>query len=82
METSGDVHAHPYLRVVPADASAEEIAALVAVLRLRAAVPPAEDATPSGWTDRAATFRGAIHSGPNMWRQAGFTQGTRTRAGW
>ncbi|WP_322754345.1 MULTISPECIES: acyl-CoA carboxylase subunit epsilon [unclassified Frankia] len=82
VDNSGDGPTRPYLRLVPANASAEEIAALVAVVRLRAAVPPPESAAPSGWTDRAATFRQNVHSGPNTWRQTGFTQGVRTRADW
>jgi hypothetical protein len=68
--------------VVPANASAEEIAALVTVLGLHAAVAPPEPAARSGWTDQAATFRRNAYPGPDAWRQTGFVQGVRTRADW
>ncbi len=82
MDTSGDSHTHPYLRVVSANASAEEIAAVVAVLRLRAAASPPGPKAPSGWTDRATALRQTVRSGPDAWRQSGFVQGVRTRADW
>ncbi len=81
MDNGGDGRP-PHLRVVPTNTSAEEIAALVAVLCLRAAAPSTPEPTPSGWTDRSAAFRQNVHSGPDVWRRTGFIQGTRTRADW
>ncbi|SBW19892.1 acyl-CoA carboxylase subunit epsilon [Protofrankia symbiont of Coriaria ruscifolia] len=81
MDSGGDGRA-PHLRVVPTNASAEEIAALVAVLCLREAAPRAPQPPPSGWTDRSTAFRQSVHSGPDVWRRTGFTQGIRTRADW
>ncbi len=61
----------PLLRVVRGDASAEEIAALVAVLLSR----PAEDGAPpaparSAWSDRGGQLRRPVFPGPGAWRRS------------
>lgn len=66
----------PLLRVVRGDASAEEIAALVAVLGA-AAVPAPAGPAPAGpggrpwpvWCDRAALLRQPFAHGPDAWRR-------------
>jgi hypothetical protein len=61
----------PVLRVIRGDASAEEIAALVAVLTAAAApAPPARDVRPRPvWNDRAALLRQPFGHGPGAWRR-------------
>ena len=60
----------PLLRVVRGEPTAEELAALVAVLASRPAVDaPAPDAPrPSAWTDRARYVRRALPRGPGAWK--------------
>jgi hypothetical protein len=57
--------------VVRGDASAEEIAALVAVLLSR---PADGEAAPepkrSAWSDRAAQLRRPVFPGPGAWRRS------------
>lgn len=61
----------PFLRVIRGDASAEEIAALVAVLS--AAAPPGVQRTGRRprpvWSDRAAQLRQPFGHGPDAWRR-------------
>ena len=60
----------PFLRVVRGDATADEIAALLAVLVTTSAMDGPEP-TPeptNGWTDRAALVRAPVRPGPNAWR--------------
>jgi len=61
----------PVLRVVRGDATAEEIAALVAVLLSR---PAADDAEPApsrpAWADRSRALRRPPHPGPGAWRRS------------
>ncbi len=62
----------PVLRVVRGDASAEELAALVAVLAARSggvAVPEPEPV--SLWRDKAAPVRAPLMPGPGSWRASG-----------
>ncbi len=74
----------PLLRVVRADPSPEELAALVAVL---AAAGRAAPAAPAGgrargdWADHAAALRRPLAAGPGAWRAVGNVPGTRTKAG-
>ncbi|AEH08532.1 MULTISPECIES: acyl-CoA carboxylase subunit epsilon [Protofrankia] len=83
MSSAGDGRVpRPHLQVVPTNASAEEIAALIAVLCLWAGAAAAPAPPPSAWSDRSATLRRTVHSGPDGWRWTGFTPGTRTRAEW
>jgi acyl-CoA carboxylase epsilon subunit len=61
----------PALRVVRGDATAEEIAALVAVLLSH----PADDEAPpvparSAWADRSSRLRRPLHPGPGAWRRS------------
>jgi hypothetical protein len=59
----------PLLRVVRGDASAQEIAALVAVLASRPAVDDvAPEPTPSAWSDRSALLRRPVFPAPGAWR--------------
>jgi hypothetical protein len=74
----------PFLRVVHGgDPSPDEVAALVAALRL---VAGRTDGQPperrSSWADRAAGVRTPLRTGPGAWRASGRAPGTRTRAGW
>ena len=62
------------LRVVRGEASAEELAALVAVLSTWAAARPAALAPRQrapGWADRAAVLRLPLRGGPGGWRASG-----------
>ncbi|WP_407937098.1 acyl-CoA carboxylase subunit epsilon [Kineosporia babensis] len=67
----------PVLRVVRGDASAEEIAALLAVL---ASVGPIEDAgspdrrASSAWVNRESLVRRPIAPGPGAWRASGWAR--------
>jgi Acyl-CoA carboxylase epsilon subunit len=72
----------PHLRLVRGEASAEEIAALVAVLAARAAAAPPPRRRVSPWADPALAVRRGIEPGPDAWRRSGFTPGVRTRADW
>jgi hypothetical protein len=72
----------PHLRLVRGEASAEEIAALVAVLATRTAAAPPPRRPLSGWADPAAAVRRGIEPGPGAWRRSGFAPGIRTRADW
>ena len=72
MTDSGSVPA-PLLTVVRGDASAEEIAALTAVLaaRSRSAVRPAPDGRGqriTGWSSRSALLRRPVRHGPGAWQ--------------
>lgn len=62
------------IRIVRGEPTAEELAALLAVL---AAGEPGQTPAPagppaSGWTDRSRSVRGALPHGPNGWRAAAF----------
>jgi acyl-CoA carboxylase epsilon subunit len=63
----------PLLRVVRGDATAAEIAALVAVLLVRSAdaeAPgPARSVTGS-WSDRSGQIRRPLSPGPGVWRRS------------
>jgi hypothetical protein len=62
----------PLLRVVRGEPSAEELAALVALVAARAAAaPPARSAHPSVWRDRSRLVRPYLRPGPGAWRSAG-----------
>jgi hypothetical protein len=63
----------PLLRVVRGKPTAEELAALVAVVAAcagssRPAPPPA----PSAWADRRAAVRRPLPPGPGAWRASGW----------
>jgi hypothetical protein len=63
----------PLLRVVRGDATAEEIAALVAVLVTRDAgrtAPSQVRSVPSAWSDRSRQLRRPIFPGPGAWRRS------------
>ena len=58
----------PVLRIVRGDATAEEVAALVAVvagLAAGAPAPPPRGAT--GWRDRSRLVREPLRPGPGAW---------------
>jgi hypothetical protein len=66
------------LRVVRGEPTAEELAALTAVLSARqtrsllnASTPhPAQPARGAGWPDRAALFGAPLQPGPGAWRRS------------
>jgi Acyl-CoA carboxylase epsilon subunit len=62
----------PFLQIVRGDATAEEVAALVAVLSARAAAASARtDGGPrrvSAWADRSRMVRTPLPHGPGAWR--------------
>jgi hypothetical protein len=72
----------PHLRLVRGEASAEEIAALVAVLAAGTAATPPPRRPISRWADPALAVRRGIEPGPGAWHRSGFTPGIRTRADW
>ena len=61
----------PLLRVVRGEPTAEELAALVAVVTARSAASP-EAAPRSAWTDRALLVRRCPAPGPGAWRTGGW----------
>ena len=71
MTTPQDVPPRPLLRVVRGEPTAEELAALVAVVTARAsAVPePAGPPAPSRWG--RPVLRSPLHPGPGAWRASG-----------
>ncbi len=61
----------PLLRVVRGQPTAEELAALVAVVTARATTPAG--VTPAtAWTDRSRLMRRCPAPGPNEWRASGW----------
>jgi hypothetical protein len=60
----------PFLRVVRGEPTAEELAALVAVLAVRAAAGPAGARPRSAWADPATRLRGPLVPGPSAWRRS------------
>ena len=61
------------LRVIRGDASAEEIAAIVAVLALRGqAAAPAPRRVISSWADRSRLMREPVAASPGGWRRSAF----------
>jgi hypothetical protein len=61
----------PLLRVVRGEPTAEELAALVAVVTARAATIRPVTTPGSAWTDRRRQVRRPLHPGPGAWRRAG-----------
>ncbi len=82
---AGEAAPAPLLRVVRGSPSAEELAALVAVVAVRTAAQP-EQKPParalSAWTDRRQTLHHPGAPGAGAWVASGLAAGTRTRAGW
>jgi hypothetical protein len=72
------------VRVLRGDPTAEEIAALVAVLSSlpRAVAEPPGAAVVGGWMDRRAALRFPMAPGPGAWVSSGRIRGLRTRAAW
>ncbi|UPK76131.1 acyl-CoA carboxylase subunit epsilon [Nocardioidaceae bacterium SCSIO 66511] len=67
--------AAPVLRVVKGDPSAEELAALVAVVASRTTGAGEPDSAPkvrSRWGDPAYAVRPVLTPGPNGWRRSAF----------
>jgi hypothetical protein len=66
----------PFLRVVRGDATAEEIAALIATVTAVTAArsTSADDAKPgpvrSNWNDPARRLRAPVHPSPGGWRRS------------
>ncbi|WP_304451844.1 acyl-CoA carboxylase subunit epsilon [Nocardiopsis sp. YSL2] len=65
----------PHLVVVRGEPTAEELAALTAVLSARAAAAgaaeaPVRTAPASGWRDRSPGLRTRLHPGPGAWRRS------------
>jgi hypothetical protein len=61
----------PALVVVRGDPTAEEVAALVAVLAARAAAPAPAPAPASEWAAAHRRVRAAHRHGPGAWRASG-----------
>lgn len=61
----------PLLRVVRGEPTAEELAALVAVVTARSAARPGA-APRSVWTDRAQLVRRSLAPGSGAWRSSGW----------
>jgi Acyl-CoA carboxylase epsilon subunit len=75
----------PLFRVTKGDPSAEEIAALTAVLAAMAAAGGPEPEAPpriGRWNDPRALVTRQLPVGPGSWTTSGFEKGTRTRAAW
>ena len=60
----------PYLRVVRGEPTAEELAALVAVLAARAAVAPPPPRVRPAWADPARRLGLTSRPGPGAWRRS------------
>ena len=58
------------LRVVKGEPSAEELAALVAVISAMQASARPEEKIASEWNAPHRTIRQPIHYGPSMWRRS------------
>ena len=70
--SAADGSGRPALRVISGDASAEEIAALLAVISARSAgAPRRPDPSPSGWNDHGRGLRGPLPHGPGAWTSSG-----------
>jgi len=73
---TGEPGGQPLLSVVTGRPTAEELAALTAVVatlatRQMAAAKPAPSQARSAWLDRAALTRSPLHPGPDAWRRSG-----------
>ena len=62
----------PLLRVVRGEPTAEELAALVAVVTARATASRPETTPVSVWTDRSRLVRSCPAAGPGAWRASGW----------
>jgi acyl-CoA carboxylase epsilon subunit len=60
----------PYLRVVRGEPTAEELAALVAVLAARSAAPAPAPRLRSAWADPARRLGLTHRAGPGAWRRS------------
>jgi hypothetical protein len=68
---NGGVTEPPFLRVVRGEPTAEELAALVAVLAARAAAGAGGRPRPrSAWADPATRLRMPLRPGPAAWRRS------------
>jgi hypothetical protein len=66
-----DASATPLLRVVRGQPTAEELAALIAVVTARAAAADADPPrTRSTWADPSRQLRQATQHGPGAWRRS------------
>ena len=68
----------PLFRVVRGDATAEEIAALVAVLLTRSAdteAPGPARSVINAWSDRSRQLRRPLSPGPGAWRRSALPGG-------
>lgn len=66
----GGVTETPYLRVVRGQPTAEELAALVAVLAARSAAPAPARKLRSAWADPARRLGLTHRAGPGAWRRS------------
>ena len=69
--TEPDPAKRPMLRIVGGEATAEELAALVAVLATRSAGAADEPVGRPGWSARADRLRGPHAPGPGAWTASG-----------
>jgi hypothetical protein len=64
----------PAFRVVKGSLTEEELAALVAVLTLRAGEPAEPEPQQSGWSAYWRSVRAPVQPGPEAWRMSGRPQ--------
>ncbi|HEV7934167.1 MAG TPA: acyl-CoA carboxylase subunit epsilon [Actinomadura sp.] len=63
----------PFLQVVRGEPTAEEVAALIAVLTIRASRGAGRRGRRgSGWADRSRLMRAPLTPGPGAWRASAF----------
>jgi Acyl-CoA carboxylase epsilon subunit len=75
LERSGATAGAPYLRVVRGDASAEELAAIVATLTSiaaarTAAAPTEQPPAAHNWNSRSRLLRTPVHAAAGGWRRS------------
>jgi hypothetical protein len=76
------VPVRPLLRVVRGKPTAEELAALVAVLASRGGSETAPEPPRSPWGRPGAAIRYPLSTHVGAWRASGLVRGVRTRADW
>ena len=69
--SDADPTPRPELRIVNADATAEEVAAIVAVFSSLGTTAPAKPKPRSTWSSYARRVRPPLHQGPGAWRASG-----------
>ncbi len=75
-QVPAEQRAAPLFAVVSGDPTAEEVAALVAVLSFRAGTERSSDpaVAPSAWSAPSRRMRGDLRHGPDAWRRSALPQ--------